>query len=110
MMKAVWNNKVLAASEDVVNIEGVWYFPVSSLKARFFRKSPTRSRCPWKGLAHYLTIEINGQVNEDAAWYYPEPEDCNEIVKNRIAFWKGVCVVSNEKITQKLERVKGKLV
>lgn len=89
-MKAVWNNTVIANSDEVIEIEGTYYFPISSIKTKFFIPSKTKSTCPWKGRAGYLHIEVNGERNEDAAWFYSKESHCPDILFNRIAFWKGV--------------------
>jgi uncharacterized protein (DUF427 family) len=91
-MKAVWQNTVLAESDDTVVVEGNHYFPVTSIKREFFKDSATHSVCPWKGTASYYSIEVDGQPNPDAAWYYPEPKDEAKQIKDRVAFWKGVQV------------------
>ena len=92
MAKATWKGKVLAESDDVQIVEGNVYFPPESLNREYFSKSETRSTCPWKGLANYYNLEVDGEVNEDAAWYYPEPKDAAKHIKDHVAFWKGVQV------------------
>jgi uncharacterized protein (DUF427 family) len=92
-MKAVWNNAVIAESNDIVRVEGNYYFPPASVHTEFLRKSATHTVCPWKGEASYYDIVVNGAVNGDAAWYYPEPKDKAANIKNYLAFWKGVEVV-----------------
>ena len=92
MAKATWNGVVLAESTDLVEVEGNQYFPADSLNKEYFRKSGTNTVCPWKGTASYYTIEVDGEVNEDAAWYYPDPSERASMVKDRVAFWKGVSV------------------
>ena len=92
MVQAVWNDEVIADSDDTVVVEGNHYFPRSSVRDDVLRDSSATSRCPWKGLAHYYSLEVNGQTNEDAAWYYPEPKDAAKEIAGRIAFWKGVHV------------------
>ena len=89
-MKAIWNGQVLAESDETVVVEGNQYFPPDSIKKEFFRKSNTKTTCPWKGLASYYSLEVNGGVNQDAAWYYPEPSDAARQIKDHVAFWKGV--------------------
>ncbi len=89
-MKAIWNNEVIADSSDTVVVEGNHYFPADSVKSEYLRPSSTHTTCPWKGLASYHSLEVNGQTNSDAAWYYPEPKDAAKRIKDRIAFWKGV--------------------
>jgi uncharacterized protein (DUF427 family) len=89
-MKAIWNGKVIAKSKDVEEIEGNYYFPIDSIEKEYFIESKTQSACPWKGKASYFSIFVDGQLNEDAAWYYPSPNEFALILKDRIAFWKGV--------------------
>jgi uncharacterized protein (DUF427 family) len=71
MVKAIWNGAILAESDETVIVEGNHYFPADSIRREHFRESDTHTTCPWKGLASYYHIEVNGQVNRDAAWYYP---------------------------------------
>jgi uncharacterized protein (DUF427 family) len=92
MAKALWNGAVLAESENAQIVEGNVYFPPQSLNREYFKESETHSTCPWKGLASYYNIEVNGEVNEDSAWYYPEPKDAAKHIKDHVAFWKGVKV------------------
>ncbi|NRB48520.1 MAG: DUF427 domain-containing protein [Saprospiraceae bacterium] len=91
--KAIWNGQVLAESDDIVLIEGNAYFPADSLNKDFFQDSGTHTVCPWKGTASYYTLSVDGQQNSDAAWYYPAPKDAAKVIKDRVAFWKGVEVV-----------------
>jgi uncharacterized protein (DUF427 family) len=89
-MKAIWNGQLLAESNETVVIENNHYFPVSSLNMKFFQDSDTTSHCPWKGEASYYTIVVDGEVNKDAAWYYPSPKDAAQEIKDHVAFWRGV--------------------
>ncbi|MDG2175321.1 MAG: DUF427 domain-containing protein [Gammaproteobacteria bacterium] len=91
-MKAIWNNQILAESDDTVVVEKNHYFPVSSINADFFSDSKSNSFCPWKGQASYYSIEVDGETNEDAAWFYAEPYEAASEIKDRVAFWKGVQV------------------
>jgi uncharacterized protein (DUF427 family) len=91
-MKAIWNGKVIAESEDIVNIEGNQYFPADSIQKEYFKPSDTHTVCPWKGKASYYTLEVDGQTNPDAAWYYPSPKEAAKAIEGRVAFWKGVTV------------------
>lgn len=93
-MRAVWNGQVLAESDDTVVVEGNHYFPPESLNKEFFSGSDTQTTCPWKGLASYYTVTVDGKDNPDAAWYYPQPKDEAEHVRDRVAFWHGVSVES----------------
>jgi uncharacterized protein (DUF427 family) len=92
MVKAVWNDTVLAESDDTVVVEGNHYFPSESLAATAFKPSATTTVCSWKGVAHYYSIVANGRENPDAAWYYPDPKPAAAEIKGRVAFWKGVKV------------------
>ena len=94
-MKAIWNGEVIAESSDTVVVEGNHYFPRDAVKAEFLRDSSTTSMCPWKGTANYHSLEVGGETNADAAWYYAEPKDAAAPIKDRIAFWKGVEVVDS---------------
>lgn len=91
-MKAIWNNTVIAESNDTVVIENNHYFPAESIKKEFFKPSATHTNCPWKGMASYYTIAVDGQENVDAAWYYPETSDLAKSIKGYVAFWKGVTI------------------
>ncbi|MFN3597576.1 MAG: DUF427 domain-containing protein [Rubricoccaceae bacterium] len=91
-MTATWNGATLAESDDTVVVEGNHYFPPGALAMRYFRPSGHRTRCPWKGEAHYYHVEVDGKVNENAAWYYPEPKPAAAEIAGRVAFWKGVQV------------------
>ena len=92
-MKAIWKGAVLAESDKTTIIEGNHYFPPETIKAEFFKKSETHTVCPWKGTASYYDIHVNGEVNPDAAWYYPETSELAKSIKGMIAFWKGVEVI-----------------
>jgi uncharacterized protein (DUF427 family) len=91
-VKATWNGATLAESEDTVVVENNRYFPPQSVREEYFADSDTHTTCPWKGEASYKTIEVDGQRNEDAAWYYPSPKDAASNIKGYFAFWKGVSV------------------
>lgn len=91
-MKAVWNGTVLAESNDTVVVEGNHYFPLDSIHREYFKESSTHTICPWKGTASYYSIEVNGEENRDAAWYYPEPKEAAKQITDRVAFWRGVRV------------------
>ncbi|MBK9168594.1 MAG: DUF427 domain-containing protein [Bryobacterales bacterium] len=90
MAKAIWNTTVLAQSDDCVEVEGNLYFPRQSIDCQYFRPSETTSVCGWKGTANYFHIEVDGQVNPDAAWQYAEPKPAAARIRGRIAFWKGI--------------------
>jgi len=92
MAKAVWEGVVLAESVQCVEVEGNQYFPPESVNRQYFRPSDATTVCPWKGIAHYYDIEVNGKKNPNAAWYYPEPKLAASQIKDRVAFWKGIKV------------------
>lgn len=94
MVKAIWNDKVIAESEQTEVVEGNHYFPPDSLAKQYFRESDTVTSCAWKGAARYYTIDVDGSVNVDAAWYYPNPKSAASKIAGRVAFWKGVKIVS----------------
>ena len=93
-MKAIWNNQVIAESDDTVVVENNHYFPKDSIKAEFFKDSATHTVCPWKGTASYYSLEVDGAENADAAWYYPETSELAKNIKDYVAFWKGVQVTN----------------
>lgn len=90
MVKASWNGATIAESDDTLVIEGNHYFPRESVDATLLRDSDSTTVCPWKGIAHYYTLEVDGSENRNAAWYYPDPKPAAAGIKDRIAFWKGV--------------------
>jgi uncharacterized protein (DUF427 family) len=90
MTTATWNGTVLAESDDIVTVEGNAYFPREAVRDDVLRPSDTHTICPWKGTASYYTVEVDGQTNRDAAWFYPEPKKGAEMVAGRVAFWRGV--------------------
>ncbi len=89
-MKAVWNGVVVAESDDTVVVEGNHYFPAESLREGCFRENDTHTTCPWKGVASYYDVVVDGEVNRDAAWYYPEAKQAAKQIEGRVAFWRGV--------------------
>ena len=91
-MKAIWNGTVIAESDETIVVEGNHYFPPDSVNKEFFADSSTNTRCPWKGVASYYTVEVDGQANADAAWYYPDPSRAASEIKDYVAFWRGVQV------------------
>lgn len=92
MAKAIWEGEVLAESGETVMVEGNHYFPPDSIRRDFFKPSEQTSTCPWKGLARYYDIEVNGKTNPEAAWSYAEPKSAAQEIKDHIAFWRGVKV------------------
>lgn len=93
-MKAMWNDKVIAESQDTIVVEGNHYFPPDSVKMDYLKKNDHHTTCSWKGMAHYYDLMIGGQTISSAAWYYPEPKEAAAHIKDYIAFWKGVEVRS----------------
>jgi len=94
-MRATWNGAVLAESDATVIVEGNHYFPPDSLNREYFSDSDTHTVCPWKGTASYYSVTVDGQVNEDAAWVYPQPKEAASEIADHVAFWRGVTVEAN---------------
>ena len=94
MAKAIWNGALLAESDKVAVVEGNVYFPPDSVRREYFRESETHTTCPWKGEASYHDIVVEGSVNKDAAWYYPEPKPAAKHIKGYVAFGNGVEVTA----------------
>lgn len=94
MAQAIWNGQVIAQSDATVIVDGNHYFPRSAVKAEYLTDSTTTSTCPWKGVAKYHSLIVDGQTNTDAAWYYATPKEAVMEIKDRIAFWKGVQVTA----------------
>lgn len=92
MPKAMWEGAVLAESADCVALEGNQYFPPGAVQMEYLQPSETTTICPWKGTAHYYHVVVDGKVNQNAAWYYPDPSAAAREIKDRIAFWRGVKV------------------
>jgi len=92
MAKATWGGKVIAQSDQCVVVEGNQYFPPDAVKKEFLKPSAHTTVCPWKGVAHYFDVEVDGMRNQNAAWYYPDPKPAAAEIKDRIAFWRGVRV------------------
>lgn len=90
--KAIWNGVVIAESSNTVVLEGNHYFPVEDIRKDFFKESATHTVCAWKGQASYYNVEVNGEINKDAAWYYETPSPLAKGIKDRVAFWKGVVI------------------
>ena len=89
-MEAVWNNKIIAKSDETIIIEGNHYFPPNSINKEYLEESSQTTVCPWKVTAAYYNIEVDGKSNRDSAWYYPNPSEAAKEIKDYIAFWKGV--------------------
>ena len=92
MAKAVWNGAVLAESDETIVVEGNHYFPRSAVNFQYLRDSDTHTECGWKGTASYYHVEVDGQVNRDAAWYYPATRPQAKKIEGYVAFWRGVQV------------------
>ena len=93
-MKAIWNGKVIAESDNTVVVEGNHYFPPESVNFDYLKSSDKHTTCPWKGTASYYNIEANGETNRDSAWYYPEPKQAAAEIKDYVAFWRGVEIIN----------------
>lgn len=91
-MQAIWNGQVIATSDDIVTVEGNAYFPAECLDQQHIQASTHRSHCGWKGEAHYYDLVVDGEVNANAAWFYPDPKPAAAEIRGRVAFWKGVQV------------------
>jgi uncharacterized protein (DUF427 family) len=91
-MKAIWNQQLLAQSSETLVVEGNHYFPPQALNMDYFLASSRQTTCPWKGVAHYYDLRVDGQVNAAAAWFYPAPKPEAQQIAGTVAFWKGVVV------------------
>lgn len=91
-MKAIWNNQIIAESDNTIVIENNHYFPAESIKEEYFKSSDTQSNCPWKGVASYFSLDVDGVENKDAAWFYPKASHAAKSIEGYVAFWKGVNV------------------
>ncbi len=89
-MKAIWNGKIIAESDDTVIVENNHYFPIDSIKEEFLKESQLKTTCPWKGVASYYSLDVDGKLNENAAWFYPDASAAAKPIEGRVAFWKGV--------------------
>jgi uncharacterized protein (DUF427 family) len=89
-MQAIWNGEVIADSDDTVVVENNHYFPLESVRQDVLRPSQYATVCPWKGTASYYSLEVDGKLNQDAAWYYREPKEAAAEIRGRVAFWRGV--------------------
>lgn len=92
MARAIWHGQVIAESDEFEVVEGNVYFPPGAIRQEFFASSDHQSVCPWKGTASYYHVVVDGERNENAAWYYPQPKDAASNIKDHVAFWKGVKV------------------
>ena len=89
-MKAIWNGQIIAESDDTVIVENNHYFPIDSVKKEFLTESALHTTCPWKGVASYYSLNVDGKSNDNAAWYYPETSPAAKQIEGMVAFWKGV--------------------
>jgi uncharacterized protein (DUF427 family) len=89
-MKALWNGEVIAESNEIKIVEGNHYFPADSIDKKYFQPSDTQTACHWKGTASYYTVDVNGETNQDAAWFYPTPSGLADGIIDHVAFWKGI--------------------
>ena len=85
-MKAIWQNTIIAQSDNTVVVEGNHYFPQESVKKEYLRESNSHTVCPWKGTASYYDLVIGEYIGKDAAWYYPEPKEAASEIKDHVAF------------------------
>ncbi len=90
MPSAKWNGQTIAVSDKFETVEGNVYFPRTALKAEFFQENSHTTICPWKGTASYFDVVVDGKVNQNAAWYYPNPKEAANNIKGYVAFWKGI--------------------
>lgn len=97
-MQAVFNGTVIAESDQTVVVEGNHYFPIESARSEYFETSGTHTVCPWKGIASYYTVSVDGKSSPDAAWYYPAPSEAAVQITDRVAFWRGVEVRPVEQV------------
>ena len=92
-VRAVWRDRVLAESDATVVVEGNHYFPPDAVDRSLLVPSDTRTVCGWKGTASYYHVVVGDERNEDAAWFYPDPEDAARRIRDHVSFWRGVEVV-----------------
>ncbi|KFF59436.1 hypothetical protein JF66_11295 [Cryobacterium sp. MLB-32] len=98
-MKAVLNGVTIAEApqEDLIKIEGNWYFPPQSVDSALLQKTTTPYTCPWKGECQYFTVTAGTTVSADAAFSYPTPYPAaftrvGQDFSGYVAFWKDVRV------------------
>ena len=92
-MKAMWNGRVIAESDDTIVVEGNHYFPKEAIDSRYLAPSDKQTVCPWKGQANYYDVVVDGERNAAAAWYYPDAKEPARHIEGRVAFWRGVEIV-----------------
>ena len=86
-MKVIVNDQVIAESDQTEVVEGNHYFPPNAVKKEYLKETNTHTTCPWKGEASYYTVAIGGEELKDAAWYYPQPKDAAQNIKDHVAFY-----------------------
>ena len=91
-MQATWNGVVIAESDDTLVVEGNHYFTLDAAEPDFLQESTHHTVCPWKGVASYFDVVVDGKVNRNAARYYPSPSTAARDIAGRVAFWHGVRV------------------
>ena len=84
MVQAIWNGAIIAESDETIVVEGNHYFPPSAIKDEYFVDNSTHTTCPWKGVASYYDVVVNGETNGGAAWYYPQPKEMAKNIKNYV--------------------------
>ncbi len=94
MARATWRGATVAEAEAVERVEGNLYFPPDALRREHLRPSDTTSTCPWKGVASYYHVVVDGEINQDAAWTYADPKPAAAHIRGHVAFWRGVEVTS----------------
>jgi uncharacterized protein (DUF427 family) len=94
VVRATWNGAVIAESDETIVVEGNHYFPPDTVVSEYVRPSDTMTRCPWKGVAGYYDVVVDGEVNRDAAWAYRDPNRAARKIAGHVAFWKGVRIES----------------
>lgn len=95
-IKAMWNGQIIAESEHTEIVDRNHYFPMDSINKEFFKKTSHNTTCPWKGEAAYYNVVVKGKINENAAWYYPNPSEAAKNIKNYVAFWRGIEIIEPE--------------
>ena len=90
MVKAVWNGKIIAESTRTEVVEGNHYFPLDDVRQDFLVASAHKTICPWKGTAEYYSLAVDGERNQDSAWFYADPKNAAKNIAGKVAFWKGV--------------------
>lgn len=91
MARAVFDDVVVAESDDIRIVDGISYFPRSSVRRESLLESSTTSRCPWKGKARYWHVTGEHDIARDAAFAYERPWPlARRLVTDRVAFWREV--------------------